>query len=228
MPFLIGAIAMAVIGNEITQVLNNWLGSTTKAALSIAVGAFLVLAFCVWLLMKWLSRLTPPPDEFKQKRPDRRRGLILLVSKPETSRKALDFHIPTLERCWLLCSIQSLQVAESLRAEFQSKVQAEFQTKLHIPDPTVINDVNNPLEFTDRVNEIYSNLPSGWGENDVIADYTGMTAHGSVGMALACLSPSRPLQYTPGKYDSALDAIAPLDPIEIVLRSEIEGKDYSS
>lgn len=37
-------------------------------------------------------------------------------------------------------------------------------------------------------------------EQDVIADYTGMTAHASVGMVLASLSPNRLLQFTPAHY----------------------------
>lgn len=209
LPFLIGAICMAIIGNEITEFLNKLFGDSKGTVLSIAFSAFLVLLFCVWGFKQWVSRLEPPQADFKQRKPEFKRGLILLVSKPETCRRAIEYHLPILERCWLLCSLQSLQVAESLRDEFISRVK--------MSDPVVINDVNNPLEFADRVNEIYAHLPDGWRDNDAIADYTGMTAHGSVGMALACLSPARPLQYTPGRYDAELDVVAPLDPIEITL-----------
>ncbi len=208
-PFLIGSISMAVIGNEVTRMLEKLVGETGRDALKITVGAVFVLAFCVWLLYRWLSRVEPQPVDFKQRKPEFKRGLILLVSKPETCRKAIEYHLPILERCWLVCSLQSLEVAEALRNE--------FRVRLQLPNPVIINDVNNPLEFADRVNEIYTHLPEGWRDDDVIADYTGMTAHGSVGMALACLAPARPLQYTPGRYDAGLQAVAPLDPIEITL-----------
>jgi hypothetical protein len=214
-PFLIGSISMAVIGNEVTRMLEKLVGETGRDALKIAVGAVFVLAFCVWLLHRWLSRVEPPPAEFKQRPPEFKRGLILLVSKPETCRKAIEYHLPILERCWLLCSLQSLPVAEALRNEFRSRAQ--------MPDPVIINDINNPLEFADRVNEVYAHLPEGWRDYDVIADYTGMTAHGSVGMALACMAPARPLQYTPGRYDTELQAVAPLDPLEIALWRDGEG-----
>jgi hypothetical protein len=209
LPFLVGAICLAVVGNEITDVLNKLFGDPIKVMLSIAFSALLVLLFCAWGFKQWVSRLAQPPAEFKQRPPEFKRGLILLVSKPETCSKAIEYHLPILERCWLLCSLQSLQVAENLRNEFSAQVK--------MPDPVIINDVNSPLEFADRVNEIYAHLPEGWRDNDVIADYTGMTAHGSVGMALACLAPARPLQYTPGRYDAGLQAVAPLDPIEITL-----------
>lgn len=215
LPFLIGAVCMAVIGNEVTQVLNNWFGTTTKAALLIAGLALLVLAISAWLFARTLSRLLPPPIEFKQQAPEFRRGLILLVSRPETCRKALEYHLPILERCWVLCSAKTLGVAEELRGEFQGR--------LRMNHPIVINDVNNPLEFADRVDEIYTNLPAGWRVEDVIADYTGMTAHGSVGVAIACISPPRPLQYTPARYDEQMKPIAPLDPIEIRLVREQEN-----
>lgn len=208
-PFLIGSISMAVIGNEVARMLEKLVGETGRDALKITVGAVFVLAFCVGLLHRWLSRVEPQPVDFKQRKPDFRRGLILMVSKPETCRKAIEYHLPILERCWLLCSVQSLEVAEALRNEFRAR--------LEMPAPVVVNDVNNPLEFTDRVNEIYGYLPEGWSDDEVIADYTGMTAHASVGMALACLAPARPLQYTPGRYDAGLKAVSPLDPIEIAI-----------
>ena len=42
-----------------------------------------------------------------------------------------------------------------------------------------------------------------------------LTAHGSVGVVLACWNRDRPMQYTPAVYDEQRKPIRPLDPIEI-------------
>lgn len=207
-PFLIGAICLAVLGNEITELLNSIFGTSKKTLLGIAVSAVSILIFCAWIFQQWMARLTPPPSEFRQKPPSLRRGLIVLVGRQlETCRQAIKFHQPILERCWLICSQQSLEKAQELKADFEGQ--------LSILDPLIVNDVNDPLEYRNLVNRIYQKLPPGWNETDVIADYTGMTAHASVGMALACLGTERPLQYTPPVNDTNLQAVAALPPIEI-------------
>jgi hypothetical protein len=67
------------------------------------------------------------------------------------------------------------------------------------------------------VERIYSDLPPGCLETDVILDFTGMTACASVGSVLACLNENRSIQYTPAQYDTTLKAMQPLDPVEVVL-----------
>jgi hypothetical protein len=212
LPFFIGAICLAVLGNEVTELLNSVFGTSKTALVGIAVSALFVLILCAWGFQKWLARFTPPPVEFKQKPPGYRRGLVVLVGRQlDTCRKAIEFHQPILERCWLICSQQSLGTAQELKSEYEGR--------LAMPDPLIVNDVNDPLEYRNLVNGIYQHLPAGWNETDVIADYTGMTAHASVGMALACLGSARPLQYTPPLNNADLQAISALDPIEIELAS---------
>lgn len=208
-PFLLGAICLSVLGNAVTQLLNNCLGTTTWAAIQIVIGTGLVLCLAAATLALALVRQRPAPVDLGKELPRSRRGLILLVSKPEVPRKAMKHHIPMLECCWMICSRESHAVAEKLKEEFIDQVK-----KIEI---VFVNDVNDPLAFSEEVNRIYDHLPAGWREDDVIADYTGMTAHGSVGMALACIFPHRPLQYTPAIYNKELQALEPLNPFEIVL-----------
>lgn len=208
-PFLLSAVCLSVLGNAVTQLLNNWLGTSSRAAIQIVIGTGLVLCLAAAALALALARQRPAPVDLGKELPRSRRGLILLVSKPEVPRKAMKHHIPMLECCWLICSRESHAVAEKLKEEFADRVK-----KIEI---VFVNDVNDPLAFSEQVNLIYGHLPSGWREDDVIADYTGMTAHGSVGMALACISPQRPMQYTPAIYSKELQAHEPLDPFEIVL-----------
>jgi hypothetical protein len=215
----VGATVLSVFGNAVTLMLTNWLGVTSSAAFKIALGALLVFFLSVWVLAKGLRRLRPQVLNLSQHpRPAKRKGLILLVSRAETSRAAIAYHQPMLERCWLLCSTRSLPLAQAMCHEFD---------KIEFSEPIVVNDVNDPLEFRARVSEVYEKLPAGWSDEDVIGDYTGMTAHGSVGMVLASLAPHRPLQYTPAHYDEQLKATEPLDPIEIVLDWEV-GPDRKS
>lgn len=212
MPFLIGAVCTAVIGNEMTQALNNWFGNSSRAAFGISIAALAVLLICAWLLKHWVSRVKPVAEEFYQQAPMLRKGLILLVGRPDVCRNAIRYHMPVLERCWLLCSTKTLGIADTIRKEFSSEIK--------FTDPIVINDINNPLEFTGRVHEIYRHLPADWQDDDVIADYTGMTAHGSVGLALACLNTARPLQFMPAIFNDDLQVIETHPhPIEIKLVS---------
>jgi hypothetical protein len=213
-PFLIGAITLSVVGNTITLILINWLGTSIKILVMIVCGALIILVLSVLIFALNLMRLRSQNLSLNEYAPAKRRGLILLVSHLEICRKAISYHQPKLEICWLICSTRSLPEAESLSREF-----AEVQ----MPPPTVINNINDPMDFFHHVKEIYSHLPEGWNDADVIADYTGMTSHGSVGMALACMSPQRPLQYTPAEVDDHLRPVNPLDPIEVVLNWEELG-----
>lgn len=213
-PFFLGSVCLAMLGSAVYQMLTNWLGTSTSAALKVALGSLLILIFSV-IGFRWvLARAPAPPPLLRERPPDKRRGLILLVSKAEACQKAIRYHQPKLERCWLLCSTKTFEMARTLSHEFPAVCRDE---------PIVINDVNNPLEFRDRVDAIYAHLPDGWQEADIIADYAGMTAHASVGIALAYLGSARPLQYTPARFNEEMRPMGSLDPIEIVIGESAIG-----
>lgn len=205
-PFLFGSVALGVLSNAVFTVCTNQFGTDTSSLLLIGVGSLLILALAVWVVTR-LVRPTNEPTSLPGKRaPAKRKGLIVLVSRKPPCEKAIEFHRPVLERVWLICSTQSLPVAQELRSQYPALAGTE---------PRVINDVNDPLDFCAVVDGIYRTLPNGWTAEDVIADYVGMTAHGSVGVVLACLNRGRPMQFTPAKYDEKLQPVGPLDPIEI-------------
>jgi hypothetical protein len=209
--FLLGSVFLSVAGNAAYGLFTNWLGTASRPVAGILLGSLLGLGLAIWVLGRVLGREAATPPAFRGIRALPHRGLILLVSRLEVCRKAIRHHGASLEQCWLICSVQTLEMAQELRHEFLKVCPAE---------PIIVNDVNDPLEFCNAVEKIYTSLPRGWAPDQLIGDYTGMTAHGSVGMALACLRGSRPLQYTPGTYDAQLKAVAPLDPIQIVLDPE--------
>jgi hypothetical protein len=222
LPFLVGSVFLAVLGNSVYDIFKKIFGGETiPDFVKIAVIALLILATAVglvsWVISQRLSRLpTDIPVEVQQKALDRKyKGLILLVSKLEACETAIRFHQPTLKRCWLICSPQTLDEAEELCQQF---------AEICVDQPIVVNDIYNPLEFRARINAIYrTRLPKGWQESEVIADYTGMTAHASVGTVLACVGTARPLQYTPAKVNPQGKIVGSLNPIRIWLYQEVSN-----
>lgn len=219
LPFLVGSVFLAVFGNAVYDIFKNTFGTTTPDLVKIGAIALLILATAVGVvggvIAQRLSRLPSNiPIEVQQKALDRQYlGLILLVSKPEACETAIRFHWGKLKRCWLICSPQTLEQAQDLYRQF---------SQVCVDQPIVINDIYNPLAFRACINAIYrTRLPKGWQESDVIADYTGMTAHASVGTVLACVGTARPLQYTPAKVDRQGKIVGSLNPIRIWLHREV-------
>lgn len=209
-PFLFGSLALAIMGNAAYQLLTNWFGTSNRAAVAIGGAMLLIVLGAAWLLSRFVNRLRPSPPLLGKKQPPARKGLILLVSNEQTSRKALEWHGDVLRHCWLLCSAQSASTAEKLRSELVEQGKSA--------ELILINDVFDPLEYQDKVASIYASLPPNYSETDVILDFTGMTACASVGSVLACLNERRAIQYTPAQYNPALKAMQPLQPVEVTLQ----------
>jgi hypothetical protein len=206
LPFLMGSVFLAVLGNAVWQILLNLLGTTTFAVAQIALGSILIFLLSVLLFARGLKHLesdTLPNARIPRQHP----GLILLVSREQPCRIAIQYHLPTLNQCWLLCSHETRSIATTITQEFTAQ-SIQFTT-------LIVNNIYDPLEYYQQIKRIYDHLPKGWTVKDVIADYTGMTAHGSVGMVLASLSPNAPLQYTPAHPTKPNES---LTPIEITLK----------
>lgn len=210
-PFIIGTMFLSVLGNALTQILFNIFGETTNASVGIALGSVLIFIFSVWFLAKSLAKMRSPEVDLGKLPPKKHKGLLLLVSRDEPCRKAIEYHLPQLECCWLICSTQSIDIAKKLKQDF---------SKLKISEPIVVNDIYDPLEFYHFVRKIYKSLPSGWTIEDAIADFTGMTAQASVGMVLASLSVQSPLQYTPAELQDGQATGRSFNPIEITLKQQ--------
>lgn len=217
-PFLLGSVCLAVFGNAVYDILKNSFGTETPVLFRLAVISLLILGIAVsitvWIISQRIAQIPADiPFEVRQKQLDRQyRGLILLVSQSQACETAIRFHLPYLSHCWLICSTKTLEQANNLRQQFPNCC---------IDPPIVINDVYNPLVFRDQINAIYHDrLPATWQESDVIADYTGMTVHASVGTVLSCINTQRPLQYTPAQLDAQGKSIGSLNPIRVLLKPE--------
>lgn len=213
LPFLLGSISLGVLSNATYGLLTNALGTTGWALIGLIGGVLAIFLLCVWAFAMVVAQIGRPLSAYTRA-PAKHKGLILLVSRLEPCEKAITYHTPILQRVWLLCSAQTLPIAQQIQ-----NAKCEFL----IHDPLVINDLHNPIEVKGRIEDIYASLPSEWEESDLIADYTGMTAHCSVGVALACLSPTRHLQYTPAAFDENRNPTGSLEPIEVWLDWDLTG-----
>lgn len=206
--FILGALCLGVVGDGVFQLLMAWFGSSPGSLSLIVVAALFILFGLGPLTARALRRRESVLGDPSRRRPLPRKGLIFLVSQNEpVFREAIKPHESTIERVWLVCSQQTLPLANSLK---------EDQERLgRVVTPLVVNDVLDPFEFYNRVKGIRDGLPNDWDCADVIADYVGMTAHASVGAVLACLLVGFSLQYTPGVYDDQLKAVRPLPSFEV-------------
>ncbi|MGI8551367.1 MAG: CRISPR-associated protein [Dehalococcoidia bacterium] len=209
LPFLFGAMTLSVLGNAVFGLLTKRFGSSYYSLGAIALGTFLILLAATWVVTLALSRRRGALAAVEPRAPRTRKGLILLIGQPDPARKAIGYHSETLTHCWLICSDQTKESAQLVRSEFPS---------IDIPPPITVDDVHNPEVFFKAVREIYrKGQAEGLAEDEIIADYTGMTASASVGMVLACLT-NRPLQYMqPASVNARLQGTKPGDPIEIAL-----------
>jgi hypothetical protein len=221
LPFLVGSLFLALLGNATYDILKNTIGTETSALFKIAFLALIIFIICVALvtaiITRRMNRLRHDRPVIHQRQPKQYPGLILLVSQLDACRTAIAYHQPRLQQCWLVCSVQTMEKAQEMMREFP---------EVCMDDPIVVNDVYDPIEFRDVINGIYADrLPVGWKPSDIIADYAGMTAHGSVGMVLANLMTDRPLQYTPANVDRTTGkTVGSLEPIEIMLTWTQNGK----
>jgi hypothetical protein len=211
LPAFIGAIVISVVGNAATQFLFNTFGTSSLAAIGIAIGVIIV----IFLLIGFTARLLGRPQvglKLDKSPPLQKRGLILLVSNIESCKEAIRYHGDTLERCWLICSEQSRDKAKELEQWIEDFVPGNMKV---LVDVKSTKDVFDPREFYQAVYSIYSFLPNGWTIDDVISDFTGMTSQASIGMAIACMTIGGELQYTPAQMIDGKPTGESLQPIAV-------------
>lgn len=132
-------------------------------------------------------------------KPEEKRGLILLVSNPESAMFAIAFHSQSgsLQQVWLLPSdgraIAQFGVSTIAKAEeIKQRCEQQFPgVKVNVMERGV--SPGDSQDTFDLVNQIYRR--SGYEPQELIADFTGGTKPMSVGMIMACLPSERELEY---------------------------------
>lgn len=214
--FLTGAVALALLGNATHDLLKTALGDDALGLALILLIGLGALFGAAWLLARRLNRpgtIVPPT----RAQPPVRRGLILLVGmRDEACREAIRHHRGSLERVWLLCSTaaQSRETAAKLAGDSELLGGVVVET-------VVVEDVYDPRGAFNAVTAIRARLPNDWHPDDVIADFTGLTAAASVGMVIGCLQTGIRIEYTPAEYDATGRALRSLPPHEVVFRDAV-------
>lgn len=146
--------------------------------------------------------------------PEGKKGLILLVSNPNSALFSIKYHYETkrtLETVWLIPSDDSQLFkfggSSQDKAQEIQRLCEELCTRLHQEDASANRPTLPPLQVTlikgvspadaqetfSTVNKIYrrSHYPA----DEIAADFTGGTKPMSVGMIMACLQRDRVLEY---------------------------------
>jgi hypothetical protein len=156
-------------------------------------------------------------------RPLAHKWLIALASPGagiETAEKAIRFHLPALEKVWLLCSkgeaTESKPAAIGLREKLVGKAFLTIE-QFELVELDVA-DFNTPQKVREKIEGIYAQLPEDLSPRDVIVDITGGTKLATAGAFLAGLPPGRHLEYVPpvpGKVSAGGGGLQPDEPVQI-------------
>lgn len=169
------------------------------------------------LFAQWGILGTETPDQTSTRPIDHpSKGLIVIMSpKPDSpAEAAIRYHwnqgqAPNLEHCWIICTDTSLPFARPMKQALLADGLDEHQTHLYygsyeLNDPNqsglslTLSDqtTDDPDTILNLINAIFADAQfKGLSESDIIIDFTGGTKPMSIGTVLACVSPSRRLEY---------------------------------
>lgn len=136
--------------------------------------------------------------------PEGKKGLILLVSNPNSAMYAIEYHYitkGTLEAVWLIPSNnqKSSQFGSStapIAQDIEDRCKTLAQKQGRNLKVIIIRNGVSPADAQDTfdtVNRIFRN--ESYQPDELIADFTGGTKPMSVGMIMACLPSKRQLEY---------------------------------
>lgn len=159
-----------------------------------------VLAIGLWHTRYQLTHMKFISSQLQQ--PEGKKGLIVLVSNPNSAIYAIDYHFltkGTLEHLWLIPSNDtqadkfgdSTQVKVSTIEDYCKTLNQQGRLDIEIHS-TGVSPADAQDTF-DYVNRVFRR--SGYKPNELIADFTGGIKPMAVGMIMACLPRMRELQY---------------------------------
>jgi hypothetical protein len=173
------------------------------------VSVIVIVIACIPVPPAWLwqkSRLVHDPTIREGAPPERKRGLILLVSRAESALHAIHYHLNDrgpLESVWLIPSngreedrygAPTFDEARKIETECKKLAHAGGgQVRVEIHETGVSpGDAQDTFDYVNRIFRRGNYKP-----NEIIADFTGGTKPMTVGMVMACLPHDRELEYVP-------------------------------
>ncbi|MGH9904126.1 MAG: hypothetical protein ACRD8U_00925 [Pyrinomonadaceae bacterium] len=210
--FLGVAVSATVVfygGKLLEHVLEVPFHGFSSVAKGILVSLLLIVLAFLPVLAAWLwqqSRLVHDATIREGEKPERKRGLILLVSRLESAMHAIEYHREDgsgpLESVWLIPSNgrdqdkygeASIAMAEQIRDQCKKLSANGGRLRVEIHESGV--SPGDAQDTFDHVNRIYRR--GTYKPSEIIADFTGGTKPMTVGMVMACLPRDRELEYVP-------------------------------
>lgn len=220
--FLLSAILVAAIVNIVTSILLAAIGSVWAVVVLLIVLAATVGFANLYMMMLRAAEKRGQLAILDKRSPTPRRGLIVMVTRAPTLRKAIDYHAGSAERpgklehVWLIVTPEMADQAKQLRAHAESR-----GVRCHELDLADEYDANGCYQLVRDVFQVHAQahklVPA-----EIIADITGGTKPMTAGMLLACDDLKQALEHVPTRFDLGQPSV-PLDPIEIVLTRTNSG-----
>lgn len=209
-----GAVLLSIFANLAYDLLKAYGGLVAAGiVLGLIVGvATLMIALYDFQRRQQAKQNLEPLDK---PHPQPRKGLVILVSNAPVVKKAIDYHLPALEYCWLITTPQTATLGANIQTEYDGRIKCF---------PRGIENELDSEGCYHLVSAIYDEARrSGLQTAEMIADITGGTKPMTTALVLACVSHEPPLdlQHVPTKYqtvDGKRVYTDPLDPIQIVIK----------
>lgn len=225
--FLVGSIALALLGNAVYELLTQSFGATPEFLIALVIGAVLVFAF-VALAFRRLVRALDRRRVVAQNQvgadqlAEPHAGLILPVGlNPRGAEAAIiAWHRrgAALRHCWLLVSPE---VADNVKFGNLRQGLLDGGTTPHI---VMIDDAIQAGEVYGRVRDAIAEARRFTDATPLIADITGGTKAMTAGTLLACLEADVATQYWSTARDREGNPRMVEDgcPMKVVVRTVLE------
>ena len=217
---LLAAYALSLSANLASSLLEPH--SSAAFAIILGAPAIIVLAILLPRLARGLSREAATPFA-TFRRAAKHRWLIALASPPpgiDSAAAAIRYHLPTLERVYLICSAgaapDSCAAATALRDQFVAAAllrrEQVILIELSRPDFEDLEAIRRTIE------EIYSGRPEDVAQEDIVIDITGGRKTTSAGALLAGLPRGRHLEVvTAEEFNAAGHVVKAGEPYQILV-----------
>ena len=203
--FLVGSIALAILGNAIYELLTSTFGATPEFLIALVIGAVLIFIFVTVGFQQLLRTLDARKVVRNDVRPDQQAephaGLILPVSLthpgPEATIIAWHQRDATLRHCWLLVTPEVEREGKKL-GNLRQGLFERGVTPYNVPLPDSVQADHVYTQVQDTIRRARQLTDA----HPLIADITGGTKAMTAGTLLACLDSDVAVQYLSTPRDS--------------------------
>lgn len=232
--FFIAAFCTGISINAASSLLISSLAKNNKfsmllIAITFGIPALIALILIAPGILRWWIADQEVSAEIRRAR--YHKGVIAIASIGpgiHTAEKAIKYHLPHLEKAWLICSDgggqSSKPLALALKIELESTINIRPDVIELIPLP--VKEFEHPEAVKNAIEKIYENLPEHFSERDVIIDLTGGRKLTTAGAFLAGLPKGRHLEViNPKETDMGGRGTIPDDPVEIDISFSVKKAD---